>query len=243
MRFTPAFRHIQLALIALSALALPSYTFAKPLPQFQAQFEVDAFGIKLGTSEQNLKCIENSCTLTATATPSGLARLFVNEQTEEIIQLQQTDTDFIWQSYQKTTIKKGKVSKTVRFVTTDDNQIHYVEKDRFWPQNPNVFDMVSIAYALQFHLLNQKPLNGFYLQDTGSQDAVTIQTLEGKNRIDLADMETTLEAQGLAFETPKAKIKIWLLPAYDYFPGRIEVYNIEKDKTITLLLEEPPKTL
>ncbi|MDG6777713.1 DUF3108 domain-containing protein [Thiomicrorhabdus sp. zzn3] len=243
MHLPSLFRHIQLTLMAVSILALPDYAFAKPLPQFQARFEVDAFGIKLGTSEQELKCIEAHCTLTATAKPSGLASLFVNEQTEEIIHLQQSDTDFIWQSYQKTTFKKGNVSKTVRFIATDDNQVHYVEKDRFWPHNPNVFDMVSIAYALQFYLLNQKPLTGFHLQDTGSQDAVTIQALNGKSRIDLADMETTVEAQGLAFETPKAKIKIWLLPAYDYFPGRIEVYNIEKDKTITLLLEEPPKTL
>lgn len=232
-------------ILILLSLLLPISIQAATLSDFSAKFAVDAFDIKLGTSTQNLKCQNQNCVLTATAKPSGLASLFIKETTEEIIHLEQTDKQFIWQSYQKKTITRDAV-KTVSFVKTHESpstQVHYVEKDRFWPHQNKLFDMVSIAYALQFYRLNQLPLADFHLQDTGYQAALNITLANPDSSVELADLETELKAEQYHFETSKAKVKIWLLPRYDYFPGRIDVYNIESEKTITLLLEEPPKPL
>lgn len=225
-------------------LLLPASIQAATLTDFDAIFAVDAFDIKLGTSSQSLRCVDQECVLTATAKPSGLASLFIKESTEENIRLKQTDKQLIWQSYLKKTITRDAV-KTVRFVKTQENppQVHYVEKDRFWPLQNRLYDMVSIAYALQFYRLNQQPLTGFHLQDTGYQAVLDIKLVKPDDVLELADLKTEIDAEQYHFETSKAKVKIWLLPRYDYFPGRIDVYNIESEKTITLLLEEPPKPL
>ncbi|WP_373020299.1 DUF3108 domain-containing protein [Thiomicrorhabdus sp.] len=244
-------KHRSFSLFSFFALTLLFATHAAhaaTIKTFSAKYEVQAFDIKLGTSVQTLECNGQECTLTAKAKPSGLASMFINEATEEVIHLKQTDNELIWQSYQKTTHTNSKtpeILKTVKFVKTETDpvQVHYVEKDRFWPLHSKLFDMVSMAYALQYAKLNQQPLNNFYLQDTGAQDAVTVEPYGEAENLELADLETSVESEQYRFETSKAKVKIWLLPRYDYFPGRIDVYNIESEKTITLILEELPKPL
>ncbi len=241
-------KHALFGVLTGLVISLPMNASAAVIKDFKASFEVDAFDIKLGTSQQTFRCEQQNCTLTATASPSGIASWFLHEETEEIIHLQQTESGFAWQSYQKitrSTSEKGKILKTVNFVKTDSMpvRVNYIEKERFWPIKPKLYDMVSIAYALQYAKLNKQPLNGFHLQDTNLQEAVDISDSNPIESLELADLETTVDAERFEFETSKAKIKVWLLPSYDYFPGRIDVYNIEKDKTITLLLEELPETL
>lgn len=225
-------------------VALPFTIQAATIPDFNARFEVHAFGIKLGTSEQRFQCRNDACSLKALAAPSGLASWFVNEKTDETVELTQNNKHFTWQRYLK---KSGPdldhPKKTVEFVRQTNGRVFYVEKERSWQAHSGVYDMVSIAYALQYRRLNQLSLDGLYLQDTHDQEKLKITPLKSNTNLDLADPEATVHSETFTFETSKAKVKIWLIKTHQYFPGRIEVYNKEKDKTITLLLEELPEIL
>ncbi|MBD3755083.1 MAG: DUF3108 domain-containing protein [Gammaproteobacteria bacterium] len=218
---------------------------ARNLPEFNASFAVHAFNIQLGTSEQQLTCENSDCTLVATAKPSSFASLFVKEYTEERVALQQHNASLVWQGYQKITHRKNGNDKTVTFELSDSQpaEVLYPEKQRSWPLQDKLYDMASIAYALQFARLNKEPLNNFYLQDTHGQEAIAPTLVNEVKEVTLADFETSYPAEAYSFATSKAKVKVWLLPEYSFFPAKIEVYNTEADKTIILVLEELPELL
>jgi len=233
-------------LIAVSLFTLlPHSASAKPLPEFNVTFEVHAFDIMFGISKQALTCQDQNCTLTATATPSGLASLFVSESTYEEITFLNNSDNLKWLSYLKQSgedLSDLENVKTVSMIRSEkDSHIRYPERDKQWPNQENIYDIVSIAYALQYRKLNQLALNDIYLQDTSGQEKLNISQPKSRSEVELADLETSLISEQYEFATSKAKVKIWLLPTYHYFPGRVDVYNIQKDKTITLLLQEPPK--
>ncbi len=221
-----------------------SIAYAKPLPEFDATFEVHAFDIVLGNSKQSLNCQGEKCTLSATAKPSGLASLFISEKTHEEIKLTQNGPNLTWHSYVKQAgddLKDKKKLKTVSLIrASDSSNIFYPEKDKQWPNQTKIFDIVSIAYALQHHQLNKLAIEGFYLQDTYGQEKLSIRSNQPVKELELADFKTQVKAVPFEFNTSKANVKIWLLPEHHYFPGRVDVYNIEKEKTITLLLKKLP---
>ncbi|WP_178861070.1 DUF3108 domain-containing protein [Thiomicrorhabdus cannonii] len=231
--------------LLLSVASFTTQAAARNLPEFNAMFAVHAFNIKLGTSEQQLSCENSDCTLVATAKPSGFASLFVKEYTEERVALQQHNESLAWQSYQKIIHRKDGNDKTVTFELSDGqpSEVLYPEKQRRWPLQGKLYDMASIAYALQFARLNNQPLSDFYLQDTHGQEAITLTPMPDLKEVALADFETSYPAEAYGFATSKAKVKVWLLPEYSFFPAKIEVYNTEADKTIILVLEELPELL
>ncbi|HHS99653.1 MAG TPA: DUF3108 domain-containing protein [Thiomicrospira sp.] len=233
--------------LALLITLLPLKLIAAPLPEFDATFEVHAFDIMFGTSKQSFRCQKQDCTLKATASPSGLASFFVSESTYEEIAFKQTADSLQWLSYSKKSGDDLTDLENVKTITlkrsANGTEVIYPEKEKRWDNQTNLYDVASIAYAIQYYKLNSLPIKGFYLQDTHGQDAITITQTNTSQELELADLETTLKAEQYQFKTRKAEVKIWLLPEYQYFPGRVDVYNIEKDRTITLLLEQPPKIL
>jgi len=233
--------------LALSLLAGTSFSVhAKTVPEFDATFNVHAIGIDLGESKHTFRCEENQCTLKAVSEPQGLARLLINESSQETIKLYQDDQRFEWQSYEKKAGKDLSDPSTLKtkYLYVDKRtppQIVYPKKNRSWPVKDKLYDVVSLAYAVQYYLINQQPLINLHLQDYKYQESLSITRNPAVKELEFFDEESWAKAVQYEFTTSKAKVKIWLLPTYHYFPGRVDVYNIQKDKTITLLLQEPPK--
>lgn len=240
----PFIKWAAILLLCVFSFAGLTTAHASSLPNADLEFEVHAFDIVFGKSKQTLRCHQNNCQLTAIARPSGLASWFVSESTREVIQFRQTKQQLTWLSYRKEAgddLDDTDDLKTVTLKRDANNQVTYPEKNKQWPQQPNLFDMVSISYALAFRRLNQQSLTGLVIQDTYGQDPITIQANNKKQTLELADFKTEVNTQILQFETKVAKVKIWQMPQYDYLPARVDVYNKEKDKTITLLLTQLPK--
>ena len=232
--------------VSLVVLTLfQNIAFADVIPNFNAHFNVYAIGMKLGSSHHSLNCQNSDCTLKAISKPQGLAKLLLNESSEETIKLTQTNRDFIWESYEKHHGKdlndpnKFKVDRF--FVNYQPPQILNPATKKSWPLQNQIYDSISLAYAIQFNVLNERPLNNFYLQDRKRQEFLALKNAFSSTDLELDNGQKLQKAQLFEFETPRAKVKVWLLPSYPYFPGRVEVYNREKDKTLTLILQEPPK--
>lgn len=225
---------------------LPLSAFAQPLSDFNATFKIQALGMNLGTSKHTFKCNETGCTLTAYSKPEGLAKLLLNERSQETIQIEQLNNQFKWLSYTK---KYGKdLSNKDEFKVESylvnlntPTEIINPNRQKSWPAQLEIFDSISLAYAVQFNALNEKPLNQLFLQESKRQQPLVLKSAFTPDALTLNNGKIFANAQRFDFETQKAKVKIWLLPTYDYFPGRVDVYNIKKEKTLTLVLQEPPK--
>ena len=234
--------------VLIIALFLPITSFAVPIADFNATFNVYALGMKLGVSKHTLRCEQTDCTLKAISKPKGLAKLLLNESSEETIKLQQTDNQLTWLSYQKDygkDLSNPKEFKTETYYLNDQIPAEIVNPDKqlSWPVKAQVYDSISLAYAVQFNVLNEKPLNALYLQDRKRQQPLLLKEAFTEKSLKLDNGHVIPKSELFQFETQQAKVKVWLLPKHDYFPARIEVYNIKKDKTLTLVLQEPPKTL
>jgi len=232
----------------LIAGLFPAITSAEPLKAFNAEFNVHALGMKLGVSKHSLRCEQENCTLKAISKPQGLAKLLLNESSEETIKLKQSYNQFKWLAYQKKVGKDLSDPKNLKvdtFFINDKQPAEIVNpaKQKSWPVQAEVYDSLSLAYAVQFNVLNQKPLNALFLQESKRQQAMTFNTGFSEVDLKLDNGKTLKKTQLFQFKTEKTNVKIWLLPTYDYFPARVDVYNIKKDKTLTLLLQEPPKIL
>lgn len=226
--------------------ALQNSAFAASIPDFTAKFNVYAIGLKLGESNHTLRCQQSDCTLQAVSKPQGLAKILLNESSEETIKLKQTESEFIWQSYIKRygkDLNNPKTLKTRHFFISEQppQKVINPATKKSWPLQTQIYDSISLAYAVQFNVLNERPLNNFHLQDRKRQESLILKGAFTPLDLELDNGQTLNNTQLFEFETPRAKIKVWLLPTHHYFPGRVEVYNIKKDKTLTLLLQEPPK--
>lgn len=238
---------IQLSLLGLFLLA----TFASPLqaqnlPNFKAQFAVEALGMELGKAKHAFNCQNNQCKLVSNAKPEGLAALLFSDSAVETVQLQQNSDSLQWLSYHKLGTSK-KDGKTVKKHTTlkylkDKNQVIYIEKNRNWPAKPKTFDSISIAYAIQHAHLNQLAVNDFVLQDTNFQEKLRLKNIDKQSWVSLSFAEHDLDAVKYHFVSEHAEVEIWLLPKFNFFPGQVRVLNND-DKTITLSLAEPPEQL
>lgn len=221
----------------------PGHAQTEPLHDFQARFEVTAFGLTLGHAQQRLQCQTQQCILSATAKPSGMAKLFVKEMTRETVQLRPSPAGLDWQGYQKITSpldRPDQTLKTVTFEPTGQNppQIRYVEKSRTWPKPARVFDLLSIAYAIQHARLNQLPLDELHLLDTPGVEPLRLESPPKPDSLTLANSDRVMKAERLEFKTSRAYVTVWLLKEQRFFPARIEIENTETNKTITFLLEE-----
>jgi len=225
-------------------LVLPAK--AADLPNFRAVFNVEALGLTLGQAKQSFICKDQNCTLTSDAKPSGLAAVFFKDSSHETIKLTQKDNTFTWLSYHKLGIsyKDGKpTEKNLNLIYhPETGMINCPEKNRQWLMTGKVFDSISIAYAIQHAVINKQPVNNFTLQDSNFQDTLMHKNTDKHAYVDLDFSDDTLDAVKYSFNSQHVNIELWLLPKYNYFPGKIRIIN-KDEKTITLSLAEPPKLL
>ena len=232
--------------IAFLCLSLTQPLYAAKLSNFKAVFDVEAVGLTLGQAKHSMQCKDSICTLKSDAKPSGFAAVFFKDSSHETITLHQTENTLKWQSYHKLGISyKNDIAKEKTMnlkLDKAENKVIYPEKKREWPMQPQLFDVMSIAYAIQHAQLNNLPMNNFTLQDNNFQDKLTLKSTNNSDYLGFEFADNDLEAVKYYFTSKHAEIELWLLPKYNSFPGKIRVVN-KDEKTITLSLAEPPKTL
>ncbi len=239
-------------LLSTFLVCLAPLSFAQTLPNFKANFDVQFMGFNLGTAKQQFSCQNNLCTLTSVAKPEGLVAKFVNESTVETIKIQQSDTLFRWLSYHKTLTrhKSGRTIIKQMDLVRQNNQVIYLQADalmpRTWPASDNLYDTLSLAYAIQYRLLNHRPITGLILQDEKGQ--YPLQLLDrAQDSVELPWLDDEVPATYLKFKTNFATLRLWLLnpgtlkQGLNFFPAVVEVYNKRTDKTVELSLQSPPK--
>ncbi len=237
-------------LAALSTLLLTLYSTnssAATLPNFSAVYYVNAFGVDLGKAKQSFNCQNSTCTLTSTAKPSGLAAMFFNDSSVETIKLTQTDSALKWLSYHKLgiSVKNGKTIQKHTTLTLDEThqKILHTEKQKAWPIQANIYDLMSIVYAIQYNKLNNRPLTDLYVQDNNFQDKLTLTSADKAEQLEFEFSENWIDTLRYTFDSHNSKIELWLLPNHHYFPGKIRVTHKEEDRAITLNLAELQKIL
>lgn len=226
-------------------LLLITSPFANALQGFDAEFGVRLMGVKIGNVDHKMQCHQNACTLTSEAIPPRWARRFINESSVETVQLRVNEQQLEWQSYNKKLERR--YSDRVVQIETDfiydaqTNRIHYPQKDRTWEAKPNTFDLISIAYALQFYAQkNPNRLPELTLQEEDQQQTIQFRVENKKTRVHL-DYKSNLDARFYEWETEEHHIKIWLIEELNLFPGRIDVYNKRVDRRLRLVLNQAPK--
>ena len=235
-------------ILLATALLCSKPAQAASINAFDAVYNVHALGMTLGVSKHRFRCEQTQCTLQAVSKPQGLAKLLINEQSEETIKLAQTQNTLRWLSYQKKygpDLSNPSSLKTQTFYLSDQlpNQVYNPKRQKSWPVQPQLYDSISLAYAVQFNVLNKKPLNGFFLQDRKRQEAIKFIASFYEVDLTLDNGQTYSKTPLFEFQSLEADIKVWLLTEYDFFPARVDVYNRKQNKTVTLLLQEPPKML
>ena len=225
-------------------LVLPAH--ATDLPNFKAVFDVEALGFTLGQAKQRFVCKDHNCTLTSDAKPSGLAAAFFKDSSHETVKFTQKDNQLNWLSYHKLGISykdnKAKEKNLNLIYQPETGMINCPEKNRQWLKTGKTFDSVSIAYAIQHAVINKQPVNNFTLQDSNFQDTLMHENTDKQAYVDLEFSDDPLDAVKYTFSSQHVNIELWLLPKYNYFPGKIRILN-KDEKTITLSLAEPPKLL
>jgi len=227
----------------LSSLLFLSTVQAASLPDFRADYDVHALGMTLGTSAQHFRCqTDGRCTLTARTAPQGLARLFTNEHFFEQSHLLQQDNTLVWQRYHKEKYDGKRLIKTVTLVRQADGSVVYEEKQRTYPAHPHLFDILSLPLYLGWLHLNAHALpEDLYLQDNNWQDRIRWLEQQVADTVVLAETDREVSALRYTGDLPHARVTLWLLPDFHYLPGRVEVYNKEKQKTIVLQLRKEPR--
>lgn len=237
----------KLCLILLSATLFSANSSAATLPNFSAIYDVNAFGVDLGQAKQSFNCQNSDCTLISIAKPSGLAAIFFKDSSVETIKLNQTDDELKWLSYHKVGIseKDGKEIQKHTTLTLDEphQQIWHTEKKKAWPIRPNIYDLMSIAYAIQYNKLNNRSLTNLYIQDNNFQDKLTLTSADELEALEYEFTQDMIDTLRYTFNSHNSKIELWLLPNHYYFPGKIRVTHKEEDRAITLNLAELQKIL
>lgn len=228
----------------LSSLLFAGIVQAAALPDFRAAYDVHALGMALGTSAQQFHCQPGgACTLTARTEPQGLARLFTSEHFLEQSTLTQTPHSLVWQRYRKQKFDGDRVVKTVTLVRQPDGSVLYIEKKRTYPEREHLFDMLTLPLYLAWLHQNNQPLpTELYLQDNNWQDRIHWQARAVPDTVVLSDDDREVKALRYEGDLPHARITLWLVPAFHHLPGRVEVVNKEKQKTIVLQLRKEPQT-
>lgn len=231
-----------LLIIILSSFSTLSK--GQPLPEFTAQFDIWVMGFNIGEAQHKMTCEHQSCLLTSIAEPPGWVKRFINESAVEKIQIHQSDNDFKWLSYKKflTRRKSGDtINKTETLIRNPtDNRIKYIEASSSWPNQEHVYDVISIAYGIQFLVSNKKPLEEIYLQDTKGQQKIQFSTLAKPETLDLP-FNYRAKTLRYHFYNDKIDAKLWLMPSLNNFPVKMIVFNKDTDRKIELELNQKPR--
>ncbi len=218
-------------------------TQAQTLPtSFDADFAVYVLGFNIGTIKQQMRCEHNNCTLTNDASPPDWAKRFINESSFETIRLQVEAQSLTWLSYHKALTRRydDETKQINTHLLAEDNRVYYPEKDLAWPKPAYVFDMISLAYALQFYAQLSSDLPAFVLQDEQRQQALNF-TTQAKHTQTHLNYKSDMNARLYEWNTDDFDVKVWLIEELNLFPGRIEVLNKREDRRIRLSLEQPPR--
>ncbi len=216
----------------------------QPLKNFNAIFDVYVFGFDIGDANHKLACNNSLCQLTSEAIPTKWARRWVNEEMLETIQLDQSNNNIMLLEY-KQLITRHKNNETTKKTVTlrrdiENNQIKFIEEQKIFAAPLHAFDMISITYAIQYLVKNQQPISDLFLQDKDYQRKITFSESFKKDKISLnfAELIPTLH---FAFSNEEVDAELWLIPELNYFPGKIKVHNKEKNRTVTLRLQNKPE--
>lgn len=222
----------------------------QPLKSFKASFDVRVLGFAIGEAFQEMQCHDQHCELKSKAVPPSWARRWINEEAIEVIQLNQSEEGLRLQEYKKY-LTRHYDDKTIKKTYTiqrqqTNNRFQYLEGDKSFPLKDSAFDVISLAYAIQYHIINHLPLNDLYLQDEKIQQKLAFSQIAKDDSLyfefaeDMGD-DGELSVKRFAFSNDKIAAKLWLIPSLNYFPGQIEIYNKTEDRTITLELNKKPK--
>jgi hypothetical protein len=231
-------------LTLLFCLMLPALTTqAHTLPaNFDANFAVYVLGFNIGTIKQQMRCHQQDCTLTNDASPPDWAKRFINESSFETIRLQLDGQNLTWLSYHKALTRRydNETKQIDTHLIAQADQVVYPEKALTWPKPAHLFDMVSLAYALQFYAQQSSTLPAFVLQDDQRQQALNFTTQAKPSQTHL-NYKSDMNARLYEWNTDDFEVKVWLIEELNLFPGRIEVLNKREDRRIRLSLEQPPR--
>lgn len=234
--------------IALSTLVcLPigvSHAQNWTLSSFEAEFAVRLMGFNVGKVTHSMQCANQQCQLVSVANPPNWAKRFINESSIETIQLQQDPQQLNWISYHKDLTRRYS-DRTVNIITdlihnVESQHIEYPQKERQWPSQPYVYDMLSIVYALQFYSQQNIALPALILQDEEKQQPVNFSVFNRRTDTHL-QYKSHVSARFYHWNTEDHEVKIWLIEELDLFPGRIEFHHKKVDRRVTLSLAAPPK--
>lgn len=239
MRILPP---IFISLIVIS-LSLLSPAQAKPSQNFNAEFAVRLMGFNVGLVQQKMRCQADTCTLTSEAEPPWWAKRFINESTYEISKIQTANNQFRWLSYHKDLTRRHD-DRTQKIevdlvANLEDNLIVSPQKDLSWPDSPYAYDIMSIAYALQFYTLNGEPTPPLVLQEEKQQSLVKFDVANQATKSHL-NYKSDMKARYYEWTTDTQEIKVWLIEDLNFFPGRIEINNFEPKRRVVLVLDKPP---
>jgi hypothetical protein len=226
-----------------SALLIPFTSQAAQIPSFKATFDIWVLGFKIGQAHQEMNCQNGDCHLSSEAIPPAWAKAFINESAIEKIQLKQSDEDFKWLEYKKFLTREyddRTEKKTYTLIRREDlDKVEYVEDKKFWPNQKQIYDVISMAYGIQYQVINQRPIDNIYLQDDKIQQKITFSTINESDEIDLP-FEEAVQTKLFAFHNGKIEAELWLLPELNYFPARIVILNKDEDRKIELELNHKP---
>lgn len=229
--------------ILLFILSAVSSVQAATLPSFSATFDVRVLGFKIGQAHQKMTCKAENCVIRSEAKPPKWARRFINESAVETIHIHQTESDFKWMKYQKH-LTRHYDDKTIKKTFTlirneDENRVDYIEEEKTWPMQKDLYDVISLAYGIQFKVLNSQSLDNLYLQDDKVQQRFNFTQKNIEDEIEIP-FEEEAQTRLFAFHNGKIDAELWLLPDLNYFPVRIIILNKEEDRKIELELNRKP---
>ncbi|WP_168188904.1 DUF3108 domain-containing protein [Thiomicrorhabdus sediminis] len=240
----PSISNLMPGLLFSALMLFQHQAAAQSIQDFQAKFHVEAMGMNLGIAKHQWQCKQENCFLISDAKPSGLAALFFTDSSLETVSFKQSEKQLLWQGYRKVGFSEKNGTKTQKITELKLNQDTVVcpQKNKQWPVKEKMFDALSIGYAVWHAKLNRQSLDHFVLIDPNFQTELKLQSKNNNARIALDFGEDNMDAVKYHFVSPKADIELWLLPEFNYFPGKVRIKN-QENKTLTLSLAEPPKPL
>lgn len=217
--------------------------YAAPLPEFDAVYKIKVSFFTIGQAFQSLHCQAEICTLTNTAAPPDWAKAYVNETVKETVLLQQTQNALTWQQYHKYLTREvnGKTKQIETHLQRQANQVVLNKGEKTWPFTSLVFDAISLPYAIQYARLNNLAFNQFIIQDDKSQTPLIYDSGFVSKKIDLP-IGDNIQTERFRFHNDKIDAQLWLAPKWQYLPVKMVLTNKEKDRVITLELENLKQT-
>ncbi|WP_044409548.1 DUF3108 domain-containing protein [Thiomicrospira microaerophila] len=214
---------------------------AHSLQPFSATFKVEALGIHIGYAEHQLRCQDTLCELTSNATPIGLARRLIGEQSHETSTLELNQHHLSWLSYDAIIKKMRNQSIKEQFNLQLDKESHHiinVQRNQTWEYTHDTFDTLSMAYALQHRLIHQQPINNMILQEEKQQRPLSFipQTLGTLN----TPFQARLITRHFIADAADYRVSVWLAPELNFFPVQVEIYDKKRRRGLMLSLNERP---